>query len=121
MTGWAIARMIPRRFDGAQATDLHAGLELRVRERPGHEPLRLTLEIADGACRVRRGPGGDAKAVAVIGLADLIRLALGRVGWPQLMSAGRLELSGDPFLALRFATLFRLPARARGARGRSPA
>ena len=31
--------------------------------------------------------------------------------WPELISSGRFELSGDPFLALRFASLFRLPVR----------
>jgi hypothetical protein len=40
----------------------------------------------------------------------MIRLASGAVGWPALLSSGRLEFSGDPFLALRFPTLFRLPA-----------
>jgi len=33
------------------------------------------------------------------------------VTWPELISSLRFELSGDPFLALRFASLFRLPAR----------
>jgi hypothetical protein len=33
------------------------------------------------------------------------------VTWPELISSGRFELSGDPFLALRFASLFRPPVR----------
>ena len=120
MTGWAIARAIPLRFDGTRATGLTAAFELRVRERAGREPLRFTLQIDDGACHVRSGASGDAGAVATMGLADLIRLSLGLVGWPKLMSAGRLELSGDPFLALRFPSLFRLPAKPRIARPRAP-
>jgi hypothetical protein len=40
----------------------------------------------------------------------MIRLVSGAIGWPELLSSGRLELTGDPFLALRFPTLFRLPA-----------
>ncbi|MGZ6663052.1 MAG: hypothetical protein ACXVHL_37705, partial [Solirubrobacteraceae bacterium] len=59
-----------------------------------------------------------ARAVATIALADLVRLSLGLVGWPKLMSCGRLELSGDPFLALRFPLLFRLPAEPRITRPR---
>ncbi len=113
MTGWAIARVIPLRFDGASAGGLTAAFELRVSERPGREPLRFTVRIEDGACRVRRGASGAAGAVAAVTLADLIRLSLGLVGWPKLMSTGRLVLSGDPFLALRFPALFRLPAQAR--------
>jgi hypothetical protein len=45
----------------------------------------------------------------VHGSEDLILLASGAVGWPELLSSGRFELTGDPFLALRFASLFRLP------------
>ncbi len=113
MTGWAIARTIPLRFDGSRANGLTAAFELRVRERPGREPLRFTLDVADGVCRVSRGADGSAGAVATVGLADLIRMTAGLVGWPKLMSTGRLELSGDPFLALRFPLLFRLPAEPR--------
>ena len=39
----------------------------------------------------------------------LAELAGGAVTWPQLLSSGRFQLTGDPFLALRFASLFRLP------------
>jgi hypothetical protein len=45
----------------------------------------------------------------VVGSDDLILLASGAAGWPELLSSGRFELSGDPFLALRFAALFKLP------------
>jgi hypothetical protein len=31
------------------------------------------------------------------------------VTWPRLLASGRFQLTGDPFLALRFASLFRLP------------
>jgi hypothetical protein len=44
---------------------------------------------------------------------DLVRLAVGRAGWPALLASGRLVLSGDPFLALRLPTLFRLRAAAK--------
>ena len=113
MTGWAIARVIPLWFDDAQAAGLTAAFELRVRERAGRAPLRLTLDINDSTCVVRRGADGTAGAVATVGLADLLRMATGLVGWPKLMASGRLELSGDPFLALRFPALFRLPAEPR--------
>jgi len=113
MTGWAIARVIPLWFDPPRAQGLTAAFELRVRERAGRDPVRLTLQIDDGECQVQRGASADARAVATIALPDLIRLSLGLVGWPKLMSCGRLELSGDPFLALRFPSLFRLPAEAR--------
>ena len=49
----------------------------------------------------------------ITGADDLIRLVSGAVGFPQLLASGRLELAGNPFVALRFPGLFRLPARAR--------
>ncbi len=42
----------------------------------------------------------------------MVRLVTGDAGWPELLAERRLELSGDPFLALRFPSLFGLPAQA---------
>ena len=49
MTGWAIARVIPLWFDATRARGLTTAFELRVRERPGREPVRLTLQIDNGS------------------------------------------------------------------------
>jgi hypothetical protein len=56
-----------------------------------------------------RGAAAEAGARATIASDDLLALARGRLRWPQLLTSGRFELSGDPFLAPRFAALFRLP------------
>ncbi len=117
MTRWLIARIvarvIPLRFDPDQAIGIDSEIELRIGIR-GRMTV-LTIAIADRACAVRPGPSPDAGAAATVGLANLIRMAIGDVGWPQLLSRGSFQLSGDPFLALRLPTLFRLPAAARGA------
>jgi hypothetical protein len=104
----ALPRAILARFDPATARDLEAVFELRVRE-PGGEPARFALLIAGGSCQVIPGPADDAGAVATVGADDLIRLVSGAAGWPELLSKGRLAMTGDPFLALRFPSLFRLP------------
>jgi hypothetical protein len=113
---WAIVQSIPRaiskRFDADAARDLEATFELRVRKPDGGEPDRFGLRISGGTCTATRGPAPDARAFATLGADDIVRLASGAVGWPELLSGGRLELSGDPFLALRFPNLFRLPASA---------
>jgi hypothetical protein len=103
----ALPRAIARRFDGAAAEDLDATLELAIR----HEtrPASYALAIAGARCSVRPGVPSRAHARATIGADDLILLAGGAVTWPQLLSSGRFQLTGDPFLALRFASLFRLP------------
>ncbi len=97
-------------FDRRMAVDLDATVELRVRLLARRRPLRLTVRFADGSVRVwPRAPAAPV-ATATIGAPDLLRLAAGRVRWPQLLSTGRLELSGDPFGVLRRPTLFRLRA-----------
>jgi len=64
MTGWAIARVIPLWFDDTQATGLTAAFELRVRERAGRAPLRLTLDVHDGTpCRSSNRASGKAARI----------------------------------------------------------
>jgi SCP-2 sterol transfer family len=104
-----LPRAIARRFDPAAANGLSATLELAIRGPGGAALARYELAIADARCSVRAGAPVAPAARAMIGSDDLILLASGAVGWPELLSSGRFELTGDPFLALRFATLFRLP------------
>jgi hypothetical protein len=110
---WLIVRALPsairRRFDRTSARDLEAVLELAVRDPRGRDPARFELAIAGERCRVRARVPERPGARALIGSDDLILLACGAARWPELLSSGRFELSGDPFLALRFASLFRLP------------
>jgi hypothetical protein len=102
-----LPRAIARRFDAAAAHDLDATLELAIRH--DSRPATYALAIAGAQCAVHPGPAAGAHARATIGADDLILLAGGAITWPQLLSSGRFELTGDPFLALRFASLFRLP------------
>jgi SCP-2 sterol transfer family len=97
-------------FDRRSARGLTAVLELRVRVVPGRRGTPVTLRIDDGRLSIRPGAAPAPGAVASIRLIDLLRLGVGAAAWPQLMAAGRLQLSGDPFLALRFPSLFRLRA-----------
>lgn len=109
---WLVLRLLPqaiaRRFR-APADDLQATLELAIRDPAGREPARFALDVAGGACVVRAGAASRPGARATVAADDLIRLAGGAASWPELLSSGRFELSGDPFLALRFASLFALP------------
>jgi hypothetical protein len=102
-------RAIRMRFDPGAAAGLDATFQLTIRDPGGRPPAHFRLAIADAACSVRRGPPERPGAQAVIGADDLILLVSGAASWPELLSSGRFELSGDPFLALRFAALFQLP------------
>ena len=101
-----------RLFAPRVAGDLETTFELRISDPRGGEPERFALIIADGRCQVRRGAVADAAAAVTVAAADLVRMVLRLVSWPQLLARGRLELSGNPFVALRFPAAFRLPASA---------
>jgi SCP-2 sterol transfer family len=105
----AIPRAIGMRFDPASAVGLDATFELRIRDPGGGAPTPFALRISDGRLEAEPGPAVSPGAVATTGAGELIRLVSGSVGWPHLLASGRLELSGDPFLALRFPSLFQLP------------
>ncbi len=104
-----LSRAIALRFDPSAADNLDATLELALRDPHGRATARYEVRICAGRCTVRPGAPDAAGARAAIGSDDLIMLASGAVAWPELFSTGRFELTGDPFLALRFASLFRLP------------
>jgi hypothetical protein len=97
------------RFDPSASDGLQATLQLTIRGPSGQAPQHFALAIAGADCSVRRGTPERPSARAIVGSDDLILLASGAASWPQLLSSGRFELSGDPFLALRFAALFNLP------------
>ncbi|MEO6859301.1 MAG: SCP2 sterol-binding domain-containing protein [Solirubrobacteraceae bacterium] len=105
----ALPGAIRRRFDPGSADGLEAVLELAVRDPHGQSAERFELTIADAHCSVRPGAPVQPGAQATIASDDLILLAAGAASWPELLSSGRFELTGDPFLALRFASLFQLP------------
>jgi len=110
-----ICLLIPLLFDPGAAEDLDASFELRIRDPRGGEADPCSVVVAERKCRVIFGPDPKARVVVTAGADDLIHMASGEIGWPQLVSAGRLVLWGDPFLALRFPLLFGMPAGPGGA------
>ncbi len=110
MLARAIALAMRLMFDGAAAGDLDATLGMRVRLLGGRRSLPLVVRVTEGTCSVRPGSSPDAKAQVTIGFRDMALLGLRLEGWPALLSSGRIEFAGDPFLALRFPAMFRLPA-----------
>jgi SCP-2 sterol transfer family len=113
----AARRTIPRLFDPSAAGDLDAVFELRVRDPGGGDAQRFRLVVRGGTCTVRPGAADGAGAAVTIGADDMVQMASGAVAWPELLAQKRLELSGDPFLALRFPKLFALPAVGSSAHG----
>jgi hypothetical protein len=106
----SIYLLIPRLFDPARAQGLEASFELRIRDPSGDDPDVSTVVVSKGRCRVIPRPDPTARVVVTTGADDIVRMSSGAIGWPQLVSTGRLVLWGDPYLALRFPLLFGLPA-----------
>jgi hypothetical protein len=99
-------------FDPTQAVALDCVIELRVTDPAGGAPTPFTITINGGACKIKRGAAPHPGAGATLRADDMVRLASGAVGWPELLAANRLGLFGDVFLAVRIPRLFRLPAQA---------
>jgi hypothetical protein len=101
----AVLRALPtgiaRRFDPGAAGELDATIELRVAD------ARFAVRVVDRRCSVERRAAPEAGARVTISAGDIARLVTGAAQWPVLLAAKRLELDGDPFLALRFPKLFR--------------
>jgi predicted lipid carrier protein YhbT len=106
----AILRAVPagiaRRFDPVAAGSLEAVLELRVTDADGSRGAQFAVIVADGRCLVERRAAPEAGARVSIPAGDAVRLLAGAARWQELLAQRRLTLAGDPFLALRFPTLF---------------
>lgn len=116
----AIAVVLPLKFKRSVGGDIDGVLELRF-VRPGGEPDRLQLVMRKGRCRARRNGSARPDAVALLHLSDLARLAAGSVEAGWLANDGRVVLSGDPFLFVRFPAAFGLRTRPLYAEHRGPA
>lgn len=101
-----IERAIPFLFNPTAAAELDAVFALEI---TGARPTQLGLTVRGGRLTVSRGRPVAAAATVSIAAGDAVLLATGEAGWPELIPSGRLALSGDPFVALRFPRLFGLP------------
>jgi alkyl sulfatase BDS1-like metallo-beta-lactamase superfamily hydrolase len=96
----ALPAGMARKFDPVAAGDLDATFEMCV------DDERFAVRVAGGQCTVERRAAPEAGATVTISAGDIVRMVTGTVQWPVLLAAKRLELGGDPFLALRFPALF---------------
>lgn len=108
----ALPRAMPLQFVPAAAEGFEGTIALRVRSGNGGSPAAYEIAVAQGRCAVRRASSPAAATTVTVTGSDLIRLAGGAAAWPRLMGEGRLEIEGDPFVALRFPALFGLAAAA---------
>lgn len=106
-----VQRGLPRKFKKSVGGDIDGVLELRFVDPAGGEPDRIQLVMRRGRCRARRNGTARPDATALMHLSDLVRLATGSVEAGWLANDGRVVLSGDPFLFVRFPAAFGLRTR----------
>lgn len=106
-----IPLVLPLKFRKSIGGDIDGVLELRFIDPDGGPPDRIQLIMDSGRCRGSRNGTARTDATATMRLADLIRLATASVDAGWLLHDGRVTLTGDPFLFVRFPAAFGLHTR----------
>jgi len=121
---WVLVRAIPLvfplKFRKSVGRDIDGVLELRLINPDGSEPDRIQLAMKNGRCRGNRSGKHRPDATATMHISDLVRLAAACVEAGWLANDGRVLLSGDPFLFVRFPAAFGLHTRPLYAEHRGP-
>ena len=107
----AMVLALPRKFQKSIGGDVDGVIELRLADPAGGEPDRIQVTIRNGRCHTRRGGDARPDATATMRIVDLIRLAAAAADAGWLMHDGKITLSGDPMLFIRFPAMFGLPTR----------
>lgn len=107
----AVAIALPLKFRKSVGGDIDGVLELRFIDPRGGAADRVQLVMRNGRCRGSRGGSARPDATATMRLADLVRLGAGAADGGWLAHDGRVVLSGDPFLFVRFPSAFGLRTR----------
>ena len=98
---WAILALRAR-FAASSSSGLSESYQVEIGERP------FRLAVRDGQVEASAGRDPQAAVVLRADAATVAQLALGGIGLEQAAAVGRVELSGSPFAAARFARVFDL-------------
>jgi DNA-binding HxlR family transcriptional regulator len=91
-------------FDPEAAASLDASYELRIGEE------RFSVEIADGALELRRGPAQDPKAsIAVPDAPTLAAVLTDQLPLDEALGSGAAQIEGSKQATKRFLRLFPMP------------
>jgi putative sterol carrier protein len=96
-------------FDAEAAGDTRAVLEWQIASGPDDAPRRYQLVIADGACTVDAAAGREPDVVFTIDGVGFLQMVSGEADPGELFMFGRLQATGDLFMAARSRTFFPPP------------
>jgi hypothetical protein len=106
--GGIFARMAEG-LDPEAAGDTRAVIEWQVAGGPDDPPRRWQLVVAGGACAAEPGATREPDVVFTIDGVDFLRMVSGAEDPGRLFMFGRLQATGDLFLAARTRTFFPPP------------
>ena len=103
---WLIFRVMPRVIRPKALERERIAIEWRITGRPDgrHDVRQLVIE--DGAALVIVGESREADLILTMDGVDLLLLATGNASGPALFVKGRVEMEGDPWLAMRLPRIF---------------
>ena len=106
-----IFKRMEAHFDAERAGDVEAIVDWKVLDRPGGGYDHYRVEIARGACTVRKDPeAGEPTVTFRVAPVDFLKLVTGNASGPKMFITGRLRIEGDLMLAARVQTFFEIPS-----------
>ena len=93
-------------LDAEAAGDTKAVLEWQVAVGPDEAPRRYQLVVAGGACTVDPAATHEPDVVFTVGGVDFLRMVAGTADPGELFMFGRLQATGDLFLAAQSRAFF---------------
>jgi predicted lipid carrier protein YhbT len=104
---WALFTAMPRAVRRRALERERLVIEWRVATagEARHEVRQLVIENSSAV--VVQGEPREPDVSLTVGAADLLLLATGNASGPTLFVQGRLQIDGDPWLAMRLPRLFR--------------
>ena len=101
---------MPRHIDPENVKSMNCTIRWRITGKSDGEADVYDLLLADGNCRVVRGPGtSPPKLTITVDGAEFLRLATGNSDPVKAYFTGRVALAGDVMVAAKASSLFRLP------------
>jgi len=104
ITSEIIFNRLPEYFRADQAAGVEGIFQFDI---TGENGGQWYVEVKDSACRVEKGAHPNPSVTITMDAADHVAISLGKLDGPAAFFSGRLRVSGDMLLGLRFSQLFK--------------
>jgi putative sterol carrier protein len=97
---------MPQAFDPEKAPGINAVVQISL---SGDQAADYHVSIADGKCQVNEGEHESPTATLRMDSEDYMKLISGKLNPMMAFSQGKIKISGDMGLLLKFQNFFNLP------------